>query len=115
LEHPCSLRIEIDMNFRLARFFHVVGKKEKPNQMISLKDFRHSSFEKKCDLVTCHSNYLTMRKLADCKVYLYHTGEFFIEVYYSSVYQKVLMIHAFNDAPGLHPYVEDVSLADLNL
>ena len=83
--------------------------------MISLKDFCHSSFEKKCDMVTCYSNYVTVRKLVDCKVYLYHTGDFFIEVYYSSVHQKVLMIHAFNDLAGLQPYVEDVSLAELDV
>jgi len=83
--------------------------------MISLKDFRYASFEKKCDMVTCHSNYMTMRLLGDCKVYLYHTGKFFIEVYYSSTYQKVLMIQAFNDLPGLDPYVEAVSLTELNL
>jgi hypothetical protein len=83
--------------------------------MISLNDFRYSSFEKKCDVVTGYSNYITMRQLGDCKIYLYHTGEFFIEVYYSPAYQKVLMIHAFNDTPGLHPYADAVSLADLNL
>jgi hypothetical protein len=83
--------------------------------MISLKDFRYASFEKKCDVVTCNSNYITMRVLKDCKVYLYHTGKFFIEVYYSPTHQKVLMIHAFNDAASLEPYVETVSLAGLNL
>jgi len=83
--------------------------------MISLKDFQQSSFERKCDLVTGYSNYITMRMLGGCKIYLYHTGEYFIEVYYSPAHQKVLMIHAFNDALGLQPYAEAVSLAELNL
>ena len=83
--------------------------------MISLDDFKFASFERKCDVVTAHADYLTMRKLGNCKIYLYHTGEFFIEVYYSPVYKKVLMINAFNDASGLSPYTDNVSLDDLNL
>ena len=81
--------------------------------MITLEDFKYASFEKKCDVVTSFSNYLTMRKLGDCKVYLYYADVFFIEVYYSPVYKKVLMINAFKNAEELMPYVESVSLADL--
>lgn len=83
--------------------------------MISLDDFKFASFERKCDVVTAHADYIMMRKLGNCKIYLYHTGEFFIEVYYSPVYKKVLMINAFNDASGLVPYTDNISLADLNL
>ncbi|HEY5826230.1 MAG TPA: hypothetical protein VIT44_17790 [Cyclobacteriaceae bacterium] len=83
--------------------------------MISLDDFKYSSFEKKCDVVTTKSDYLMMRKLGNCKIYLYYAGEFFIEVYYSPTYKKVLMINAFNDAAGLQPYAESISLEDLNL
>ncbi len=83
--------------------------------MITLQDFQYASFEKKCDVVTSYSNFLSTRSLGDCKVYLYHTDHFFIEVYYSPELKKVLMIHAFNNAAGLDPYAEMVSLADLNL
>jgi len=81
--------------------------------MITLDDFRVSSFEKKCDVVTTRSTYITMRILGDSKVYLYHTGYFFIEVYYSPTYKQVLMIHAFNDLMSMEPYIEKVSLTDL--
>ena len=81
--------------------------------MLSLNDFQISSFEQKCDVVTAHSNYISMRMLGDSKVYLYHTGKFFIEVYYSPSYKQVLMIHAFNDLSSLEPYIERVSLAAL--
>ncbi len=83
--------------------------------MIPLDDFLYSSFEKKCDVVTLASQFVVGRKLGDCRIYLYHTGEYFIEVYYSSVYKKVLMINAFNDALNLEPYLETISIADLNL
>ena len=81
--------------------------------MITLEDFKYASFEKKCDVVTSFSNYLTMRKLGDCKIYLYYADDFFIEVYYSPVFKKVLMINAFKNAEELMPYVESVSLSDL--
>jgi hypothetical protein len=83
--------------------------------MRNIEDFKIASFEKKCDLVITDSNYITSRKLADTKIYLYHTGEFFIEVYYSSKYKKVLMINAFDDMAGMEPYADNVSLRELAL
>lgn len=85
-----------------------------PN-MITIEDFKHSSFERKCDVVTAHANYLLTRPLGNCKVYLYHTGIFFIEVFYSPIYKKVLMINAFNDANALLPYADMVSLNALGV
>ena len=83
--------------------------------MIKIDDFKTCSFEKKCDVVTTQSNYIASRNMGNCKVYLYHSGEFFIEVYYSPIYKKVLMINAFNDIEALVPYSENVSLASLGL
>lgn len=83
--------------------------------MINIDEFRVASFERKCDLVIVKSNFITSRKLADTKIYLYHTGDFFIEVYYSSEYKKVLLINAFDDVAGMKPYTDTVSLADLKL
>ena len=56
-----------------------------------------------------------MRKLGEAKVYLYHAKDFFIEVYYSPTYKKILMINAFNSIEGLEPYEEEISLSDLEL
>jgi hypothetical protein len=81
--------------------------------MISLKEFRTAPFEKKCDVIVAETNFIMNRDFGDANVFLYHTGEFYIEVYYSVKYLKVLMINAFDDAKGLEPYVEAVSLADL--
>jgi hypothetical protein len=83
--------------------------------MTTLGDFQSASFEKKCDWVTANSNFLMMRRLGETKIYLYHTRDFFIEVYYSPAYKKVLMINAFNSTAGLVPYTEEISLADLKL
>jgi hypothetical protein len=81
--------------------------------MYTLQDFRVMPFEKKCDIITFRGHYLTQRMLADCKVFLYHSGSFFIEVFYSPKHQKVLMINAFDKPIGLEPYLDRISLADL--
>ena len=83
--------------------------------MITIDDFKTCSFEKKCDVVTTQSNYIASRNMGNCKVYLYHSGELFIEVYYSPIYKKVLMINAFNDIETLAPYAEKVSLVSLGV
>ncbi len=83
--------------------------------MITLIDFQKASFEEKCDWVTASSNYMCARKLGDAKVYLYHAGDFFIEVYYSPTYKKILMINAFSNTAGLDPYLESISLSDLKV
>ena len=83
--------------------------------MITLEDFQYATFEEKCDVVASGSDYLTVRSLGDCKIYLYHTGRFFIEVYYSQAHKKVLMINAFDSMSELTPYADMVSLSDLNL
>jgi hypothetical protein len=82
--------------------------------MINLSEFRVMPFEKKCDVVTYFGQYLAHRFLGECKVFLYNTDNFFIEVYYSSKYQKVLMINAFEQLTGLEPYLDVISLSDLD-
>ncbi|HZY80501.1 MAG TPA: hypothetical protein VFE50_13330 [Cyclobacteriaceae bacterium] len=87
----------------------------KTKGIFSIDDFKRASFEKKCDVVTTQSNYIVTRTLGNCKVYLYHCSEFFIEVFYSPIYKKVLMINAFDDAESLVPYSEKVSLSELGI
>ena len=100
--------------------FYVFGtlsaaQKKTINTMGSLNDFRSSSFDWKCNFIMVHSDYIAMRKLDDCNVYLYHTGDFFIEVCYLPLYKKVGMINAFDDQAGLMNYVENISLDDLKV
>jgi hypothetical protein len=81
--------------------------------MISIEDFKASSFEKKGDLITSGSNYIASRTMDTVKVYLYHTGTYFIEVYYSVRFKKVLRIQAFNEVDFLEPYTVEISLGEL--
>lgn len=81
--------------------------------MISIEDFKVASFEKKCDLITRDTDFIASRSMDEVKIYLYHTGAFFIEVYYSVRVKKVSRIQAFNEIDFLEPYAAEVSLADL--
>lgn len=83
--------------------------------MISIDDFKVASFEKKCEHVTSKTSYITSRSEEAKKVYLYHSGKFFIEVFYSPLLKRVLLIRAFNDQKNLLAYAESVSLEDLEL
>ena len=81
--------------------------------ILSLDNFRVMPFEKKCDVITFHGNYLFHRTLGECKVFLYHANQFFIEVFFSTTHQKVLMINAFDNSLGLEPYLDKISVSDL--
>jgi len=83
--------------------------------MISIDDFKIASFEKKCEMVTTHTSYITSRCEEEKKCYLYHSGKFFIEVIYSPIFKRVLLIQAFNDVNNLLSYAESISLDDLKL
>ena len=83
--------------------------------MISITDFRVMPFEKKCDVITFTCDYLLMRMAGECKVFLYYSNEFYIEVFYSPKNSKVLMINAFDKSIGLDPYLESIGLSDLNV
>ena len=99
---------------RLMEWHRILNRRfSKEPTMLSLQDFRVMPFEKKCDVITFYGNYLAQRTLADCKVFLYFTEGFFIEVFYSPKYQKVLMINAFEKTIGLDPYLDKISLSDL--
>ncbi|MEJ0031371.1 MAG: hypothetical protein WDO15_13785 [Bacteroidota bacterium] len=85
----------------------------KTKGIFSIDDFKRASFEKKCDVVTTQSNYIVTRTLGNCKVYLYNSENYFIEVFYSPIYKKVLMINAFDDVESMLPYADKVSLSTL--
>lgn len=81
--------------------------------MISLNEFEQADFDKKCDVITAYSDYLTTAKFADTCLYLYYVSGFFVEVMYSTQNKRVVMISAFENSDRLALYVEDVSLTDL--
>lgn len=107
-------KVRFSEQIRRLEKWHIISINhlQKPT-MLTLDDFRVMPFERKCDVITFHGNYLMQRVLADCKVFLYFTEGFFIEVFYSPKHQKVLMINAFDNTLGLKPYLDKISLTDL--
>lgn len=82
---------------------------------MTIQEFKSFPFDKKCEIVTIHADYITYRSEKNLTGYLYHTGIFFIEVIYCSKSKKIIALNAFNDFCRLHFYVESISLADLNV
>jgi len=81
--------------------------------MLTIDHFRTLPFEKKCDVITYNGNYLMQRELGDSKVFLYYADGFFIEVFYSTVSKRVMMINAFEKTTGIAPYLELISLSSM--
>ncbi len=75
--------------------------------------FRILEFDQKYDRISTRGRYLTFRYLGECKVFLYLLDNFFVEIFYSLKYQRVLLINAFEYTVGLDPYLEGISLSDL--
>lgn len=70
-------------------------------------------FEKQCDVITFSGDYLMHRTIGDLKVFLYHAKGFYIEVHYSPREARVLKITSFEKIGNLDPYLEKISLAEL--
>jgi len=78
--------------------------------MNSREDFQRASFTEKCDWVSVSSNFIMARSLGNAKIYLYHSVDFFIEVYYAPTYKKILTISTFSSITGLTPYLDQILL-----
>jgi hypothetical protein len=74
-----------------------------------------SSFKEKCNWVIQTGDYLATREVNGLKIYLYCGSGYFMEVYYSPNHKKVLMVNAFDALEGMEPYLEMISLSELNL
>lgn len=82
--------------------------------MITLTDFKSMPYEKQCEVVTFSACFLSQRRVTDFNVFLYHVDNFFIEIFYSSRHAKVIMLNSFEKNECLDPYLEKISLAEIN-
>lgn len=82
--------------------------------MISLEEFKHASFETKCDTIIAHAEYVAVRRSGNCKIFLYRLWAYYIEVYYSPAFKRVLLMNAFDDVSGLFPYADAISIDDID-
>ena len=80
---------------------------------LSAAAFRRLSFERKCDVVTFNGRFMMMRRQGECLMFLYSAHGFFVEVCFSTTYQKVLIINAIGDMKMLDSYLQEISITDL--
>ena len=81
--------------------------------MTTITDFQAMTFDKKCSVITLGAAYLMHRTIGEIKVFLYFVDGYYIEVFYSSKSAMVLMMNAFDNASGLEPYLDVISLSGL--
>ncbi len=83
-------------------------------RVLTLREFKALPTPRQCDEITFHANFLAQRTVGQCSIFLYHTpGGFFIEVFYSSTRKEVVFINPFETTFGLAPYLDMISLEDL--
>ncbi|UII33932.1 hypothetical protein LVD17_08900 [Fulvivirga ulvae] len=82
--------------------------------MIPLNDFQILPFDKKCDYITIFADYMIYRVEDEKKFYLYHVDSYFIEVCYAPYENKVMGIKAFTETADLDPYLNCISISELN-
>jgi hypothetical protein len=83
--------------------------------MNTLSEFLQLSFDQKCNWVVQHGDYIATHEANGLKVYLYSGSGYFMEIYYSPVQKKVQLVNAFDSRAGMEPYLEMISLSELNL
>lgn len=81
--------------------------------MTTITAFHTMTFQEKCDVITFSAAYLMHRTVGETKVFLYYADGFYIEIFYSSKSAMVLMMNAFDNASGLEPYLDAISLSGL--
>lgn len=81
--------------------------------MKSVNEFRLLQFGEKFSLLMQRGRYIMQRHVGGFRVFLFGVHSFFVEVFYSPKYQRVLLISAVDQLTGLEPYLDEISLKDL--
>lgn len=81
--------------------------------MLTLNDFEDLSFYEKAQYLWDHGTYLADRTYSQFRITLYHIDDFFAEVMYNRIGNKIISIASYEHKGILNKYVEEVSLPDL--
>ena len=80
---------------------------------MNLYQFNFYSLDKRAEMVWKHGSFLAIRHDGGYSVVLYHMGEFFAEVWYSSANNQAHTVRGFKSRKLLEPYLELIRLEDL--
>ena len=81
--------------------------------MLSLKDFDDLPFYDKAQHLWDHGTYLADRTYSQFRITLYHLDDFYAEVMYNRIGNKIISLASYEHRSILNKYVEEVSLPDL--
>ncbi|MEM6840975.1 MAG: hypothetical protein AAF944_27725 [Bacteroidota bacterium] len=81
--------------------------------MLSLNEFDDLSFYDKAQYLWDYGTYIADRTYSQFRITLYHVDDFFVEVMYNRIGNKIISIASYQHRSILNKYVEEVSLPDL--
>jgi hypothetical protein len=77
---------------------------------MNLNNFQNASLEEKAKFVWPRNHCVAVRSQGDCQIMLYHTGQFFVEVWYNAAEEHLITIRGFNDCQLLDFYLDEITL-----
>jgi hypothetical protein len=77
---------------------------------MNLNHFLNAPLEERAKFVWQHGHCLTVRSHGDYSIMLYHTGQFFAEVWYNSLDEYLITIRGFNSCQLLDFYLDEITL-----
>ncbi|WP_026461561.1 hypothetical protein [Adhaeribacter aquaticus] len=81
---------------------------------MELSEFNRNSVPKRAEIVWDSGSMLCVRCTDDASVLLYNMGKFFAEVWYNPAMNNIIYVKGFKSINCLEPYLELISLDDLN-
>lgn len=80
---------------------------------MALEHFKTLDKETQQDLVLAHGTFLAERVDGPFRIMLYELENFYVEVHFFNLYNKVAFFTAFDDIESLEPYLEQMDLSDV--
>lgn len=79
---------------------------------MDLYDFHFMTSDVRAEAVWVHGTFLAIRSEADHYVALYYMGNFFVEVWYSPVVNKITYTNGFKSGELLEPYLQMIDISE---
>ena len=81
--------------------------------MLTLDDFESLSFYEKAQYLWDHGLYLSDRTYSQFRITLYYMDDYFAEVMYNRIGNKIISIASFDHKSILLKYADEIELKDL--
>lgn len=78
-----------------------------------LEHFNTLNKEDQQDFLLAHGIFLAERQDGPFKIMLYQVDNFYVEVHFFNLYNKVAFFSAFEDTDALEPYLEQINVTQI--